>query len=193
MKPRKALPRRTELRSTTTLKRAELKRSAVPLQSRARIESGPVKARRSGRQSAEEKALRLLLPKRSGGVCETQVPGECTGRGQVVSHRLRRTQSCKAAKWSAVNTLHSCLPCEMYLTDNGGNAKAQSFGWTVSAKKANVVARQFAAAFGPDADPIVFALSRIPVYRRGVYVWLTEGGGVIELDLMEVAEWVGAA
>lgn len=128
---------------------------------------GPIKAKR--RVSAVERNARELLAKRSNGVCETQAPGHCTGIAKVWSHRKRRSQSSKAEMWAVTNGLHSCLQCEWYLTDHGSDSKVRSLGWTVH----------------PSVDP-----ARVPVWRRGKYVWLTPDGGVEPLDLIELAEWV---
>lgn len=119
-----------------------------------------------------EKTARKLLPLRSEGICETQVPGVCRGWATVCSHRKRRSQCTLAEKWSLTNLLNSCLPCEMYLTDNDTTACVRSFGWTVPST----------------LDP-----AAMPVFRRGVFVWLRDDGAVIPLDLMEIAMWIEAA
>jgi hypothetical protein len=159
MKPRRVPLKRTELRSRTELKRTTRLTS-----------NGPIKAKR--RQSPEERASRDLLKKRSGGQCEIQAFGYCTGVGEVWSHRKRRGQSGKVEKWSPTNGLHGCGFCELYLTDHGSDAKVRSLGWTVH----------------PSLDP-----ARVPVWRWGQYVWLLPGGGVEPLDMQEIAEWVGGA
>ena len=152
------------------MKRTELRR-ATPLQRSTPLpSSGPVKPRKS--RQHPEKAARNALPERSEGICETQVPGVCQGWATVCSHRKRRSQSSLAEKWSLANLLHSCLPCELHLTRFDSTAGVRSRGWTVSAR------------LNP-AD--------IPVFRRGEYVWLREGGAVIPLDLMEIAMWIEAA
>lgn len=154
------IKRRTYLQRHTPLARVPMK----PTQ-------GPVKMRRQP-QTKAERVMRDKLKDRSGGVCETQVPNHCTGRAEVCSHRKRRSQSSRAEKWSLANVLHSCLPCEQYLTEHGGTSRCWSYGWTLH----------------PSLDP-----ERIPVWRRGEWVWLRDDGGVVPLDLAELATWVGAA
>lgn len=158
------LRRRTRIERKTPL--------ATPLATplcRAGMPAGPVKRRRPGRKSNAEKQCREALPVRSGDVCEIQVSGVCTGVAQVPSHRKRRSQSTRDQKWSLANVLHGCLACERYLTRYGGTARCRSWGWTVPRS----------------LDPV-----EVPVWRRQRWVWLLAGGGVVELDLMEVAAWV---
>lgn len=185
MKPRRQPMKRTELRSTTPLKRTGFQRTPRT--------SGPVKPRRSTPKSAAAKACQEVIGERSGGLCEISVPGICLGLGMVPSHRLRRSQSNNAVKWSPVNCLHGCIRCEDYLTDNGGNAKTQSFGWTVSAKAVSAIAHTVEALADPAIDPAVFALCHIPVFRRGQWVWLTPAGSAEPADLSEIATWLEAA
>jgi hypothetical protein len=157
MKRRKGLQRRSELQRTTPLRRTALK------------SSGPVKPRKPAK-SREEKVARLALPKRSGGLCETQVPEACTGRATVVSHRKRRSQSSRAEKWSLTNLLHSCLPCEMHLTDHGSDSSVWAAGWTVHSS----------------VDP-----ASVPAFRRGQYVWLLPDGSFEPVDLTGLAALLG--
>lgn len=163
IKPRTGLQQHSELQRKTPLRRTEFKRGGAL----------PVKPRKTGlkpdRPSGEQKRCMALLPVRSGGVCETQVPGACRGRAEVPSHRKRRSQSSKAEKWSPTNVLHNCAPCEDHLTDKGATPAVRSKGWTVH----------------PSLDP-----AAVPVLRRGVYVWLHEDGTYTECDLSELAAWV---
>lgn len=158
-------------KSRQPLKRTELKRH-TPLRSKTSISNGPVKPRKPGPMPKDEKRCRELLKVRSCGLCETQVAGHCTRQATVVSHRKRRSQSGPAEKWSPTNTLRSCLPCELYLTQFGSTARVRGYGWTVH----------------PTVNP-----ASVPVYRNGVWVWLLENGSFELLDLMEIAEWVKAA
>lgn len=121
------------------------------------------------KQHATEKQCRRLLPIRSGGVCEVQIPGVCTSTAQVPSHRKRRSQSSKAEIWSPTNVLHNCLPCELHLTEFGATSRVRSFGWTVH----------------PTVAP-----AAVPVLRRDVWVWLTPSGDVVPLEFKELEEWV---
>src|SRR6185436_5478357 len=159
MKPRRPMPQRS-----VPMKRSELKHGGSQLKS-----SGPVKARKAGRPSREEAAGRDLLAARSGGGCEVHVPGNCTGRAQVWSHRKRRSQSSKAEMWSLTNGLAGCGPCELYLTDHGSDPMVRANGWTVH----------------PSVDP-----AAVPVLRRGQWVWLTDAGEAIPCDLAEIATWI---
>ena len=178
MKPRKRLQQKTELKRKTPLQRTELKRTGDSFNSGIRNSSGPVKRRKAvlprhpGPQSPEERAGRDLLKQRSGGRCEVGVPGVCIGVGVVWSHRKRRSQSGKAEKWCVTNGLWGCGLCELHLTEFGATARVRSLGWTVH----------------PSVDP-----ARVPVWRRGQYVWLTPDGGFEPLDMTEIAEWIGGA
>lgn len=109
---------------------------------------------------------------RSGGLCEVQVPGVCTRRAVFCGHRKRRGQSGNAEKWSPTNVLHDCPPCERYLTDHGSDPHVRHYGWTVH----------------PTRTP-----AEVPVYRNGVWVWLTEDGGFELLTPGEIEEWEKAA
>lgn len=149
--------------------RTEIKRTAPLRRTGGLSSSGPIKAKR--RTSKVERDARDLLAKRAGGVCETQVPSHCTGIASLWSHRKRRSQSSKAEMWSVTNGLASCRSCELYLTDHGSDPKVRSLGWTVH----------------PSVDP-----ARVPVWRRGRYVWLCGDGSVEPLDLIELAELVVA-
>lgn len=165
MKQRKPLQSHTELQRKTPLRRTGVKRGgALPVKPRKTV-------LKSGRPSVEQKRCMALLPVRSGGVCETQVPGACRGSAGVPSHRKRRSQSSKAEKWSPTNVLHNCPPCEDHLTDKGATPAVRSKGWTVH----------------PSVDP-----ASVPVLRRGVYVWLHEDGTYTECDLAEILAWIGA-
>lgn len=168
---RKGLDQRTELKRATPLRRTGWKRGGAL----------PVKPRKTGlssrpaSKSPAEEWLRRLLPVRSGGLCEVGVPGVCTGRAQVCSHRKRRSQSRKrdqpdepAEMWSAANCMAGCLACERHLTDYGATPTVRASGWTVPRGK----------------DP-----RRVPVLRRGVRVWLTEGGGMEPCTDAEWAAW----
>jgi hypothetical protein len=182
IKPRKPM-KRTELKRKTPLARGTSQLARSPLRSKSKAgfvaaSSGPTKPRKSavlkrhpGPQSAEEKAGRRLLKKRSGGRCETQVPGVCIGIAVVWSHRKRRSQSSKAEKWCVTNALNSCGPCELYLTAHDTDAKVRANGWTVAST----------------LDP-----ASVPVLRRGRYVRLFPDGSFEPLDLTEIAKWVAA-
>jgi hypothetical protein len=136
---------------------------------RLRRSTKPLRFRRPSKAEAE---CRQLMEIRSAGLCEVQVPGTCTRRAVLCGHRKRRSQSSKAEKWSATNVLHDCPPCERYLTDHGSDARVRSYGWTVH----------------PCADT-----SATPVFRNGVWVWLTETGGFQLLTPREIQEWEKAA
>lgn len=162
--------KRTELQRGTPLQRTGIKRSSGPVKPR----KPAVLKRHPGPQSAEEKAGRKLMGKRSGGRCEVAVPGVCIGFAAVWSHRKRRGQSGKAEKWCVSNGLHGCGPCELYLTDHGSDPKVRSQGWTIYPS--------------PRIKP-----HRVPAWRWGEYVWLTPLGRAVPLDFSELAEWIGGA
>lgn len=151
-------------KSRQPLKRTELKRH-TPLRSTTSISNGPVKPRKPGPMPKDEKRCRKLLPIRSGGVCETRVPGHCFGRAAVVSHRKRRSQSESGEKWSLTNVLHSCLPCELYLTEFGARTEVRKNGWTlpstVDPSEALVLRRHLWTVLfdKPDADGRLFRLA----------------------------------
>jgi len=143
---------------------------------RTQLRRTALKPRRSPGPRSAEKYGRGLVSARSDGVCEIQVPGVCLGAASVFSHRKRRSQSSPAEKWSAVNGLAGCgsgtTGCEGYLTAHGSDPKVRANGWTVH----------------PSVDP-----GRVPVKRRGVFVWLSESGDFDPCDLTEIAEWIGGA
>lgn len=168
MKKQRKPMKRTEIQRKTPIKRTGTPRSSGPVKPRRKA----LLPRHPGPQSAEEKAGRVLLKKRSGGRCETEVPGVCIGRAAVWSHRKRRSQSSKAEKWCVTNSLNSCGPCELYLTAHDTEAHVRANGWTVPST----------------VDP-----ARVPVMRRGIYVWLSPSGDFEPLDFQELAEWVNAA
>ncbi len=125
--------------------------------------SGPVKARRRASRTTVEALARAVVRSRSGGRCEM----DCAEPATDWHHRRFRSQG---GAWSAENGLHLCSRHHQWITEHP--AKSYTLGWSVRST----------------VDP-----AAMPVLRRGVWVWLTEGGGVIELDLMEIATWGGAA
>lgn len=110
-----------------------------------------------------EALARLVVRSRSGGRCEL----DCAEQATEWHHRRFRSQG---GAWSADNGLQLCSQHHQWITEHP--AASYAVGWAVRST----------------VDP-----AAMPVLRRGVWVWLTEGGGVIELDLMELAEWVGGA
>ena len=165
IKRRKGLQRQTELKRGGPLKRTTPLRSSGPTKPR----KPAILKRHPGPQSSEEKAGRVLLKRRSGGVCEVQVPNVCVGVASLWGHRKRRSQSGKAEKWCPTNGLHDCWACELYLTAHDTEAHVRAAGWTVPST----------------VDP-----ARVPVMRRGIYVWLSPSGDFEPLDFQELAEWV---
>ena len=73
-------------------------------------------------------ASRDAVAARSGGVCEIQAPGVCTGTATDWHHRQRRREH---HDHSPANGLHACRRCHGVAHDRP--ELARSFGWIVSA------------------------------------------------------------
>lgn len=89
LRPGGPLVRKTGLKRKTGLTRRAIKASTPSM-------------------SPAEKAAKDTVKARSGGVCEIQVPGRCTGRARDFSHRIREGQG---GPWSPTNGLHACRAC----------------------------------------------------------------------------------
>lgn len=117
MKQRKPLVRRTELRSTKPPERISRLRS-----------SGPIKAKRAPKTSAEMEA-RLLVSARSRGQCELRLPLVCTVKATDWSHRIARG---RGGKWTASDGLAACRSCHQKITDTQGlREQFEFFGFIV--------------------------------------------------------------
>lgn len=165
MKQRKPMSPGAPLARKTELKRSQLKPGASQLKS-----SGPVKSRKSGRQSAAEKRGRALVGVRADGRCEIgpgNIPAPmalCQVWSTDWHHRQNRSQG---GDWSAANGLGLCRPCHAWVT--AAPSRSCAYGWSVRS---------------------TVAPAAMPVLRRGVWVWLLEDGSVEPLDFQELAEWV---
>lgn len=142
-------------------------------QARSGLQPGrpPVKPRRPARTSPERKARDLLVV-RSGGWCE--VCGNAPAR--EYQHRVGRAHcSGQPREWDVRNALHVCgrgnyAGCHGDIHQNP--AWAMERGWMV-------------ASWRDEAT--------VPCLRRGEWVWLTPGGGVVPLSQDELAGLGGAA
>lgn len=113
----KPLQRKTALQSTSTLRR-----------------SSPPKPTSHPPQPGEE-AAKATVRKRSGGVCEIQLPGKCLGRAKDFHHRQNRGRD-KVGKWVASNGLDVCRVCHDAVTNtNGRRAEYVQKGWIVPRRK----------------------------------------------------------
>lgn len=83
--------------------------------------------------TADERTARPLVRARSGGMCETRLPGACLGRATNMHHRKNRSQG---GRWAASNLLDLCgsgtTGCHGVLTDpQGHRAEYEAAGWIV--------------------------------------------------------------
>ncbi len=136
---------------------AELIPVLAPLfqRSRPRVRQDKPKQMVANRPKAKvdrgsESRGRRLVGVRSGGLCEIEVDGVCTGRATDWCHRHARSQG---GTWSPQNGLHGCHECHMWT--HAHPSKARVNGW---------VCKSY--------DPIDTG-----VLRRGVWVVLDEEGG----------------
>lgn len=130
----------------------------------AALRSRGVPVRRPGRPAkfVGVTSARDLVGKRSGGTCE-----RCgSAPAAEWHHRKYRSQG---GKWHVTNGLHLCSPCHRHVTENP--AESYAHGWSVRST----------------VDP-----ARVPVKRRGIYVWLSPSGDFEPLDFQELAEWIAA-
>jgi hypothetical protein len=173
--------RRKGLRSTAGLKRSAplqqgsplargkgLDRGATPLKRtampRSELKSGrPPVKPRRPQQTNAERVARHVVRARSGGTCEAA----CSAPATDWHHRRNRSQG---GAWSAPNGMHLCREHHGWVTDHPVDGRA--LGWAVRSHE----------------DPL-----SVPCLRRGEWVWLTPGGGVIPLSQDELAGLGGAA
>jgi hypothetical protein len=96
-----------------------------------RTEASPSKSRRSPSRAGERRAKQLVSA-RSGGLCETRIPGLCTTWATDWHHRLNRSQG---GRWCASQGLHVCRPCHRVLTTPppGRLAEFVRNGWHIPA------------------------------------------------------------
>jgi hypothetical protein len=83
--------------------------------------------------STDERVARPLVRARSGGICETRIPGVCLGRAANMHHRKNRSQG---GKWTASNLIDLCgsgtTGCHGVLTDpQGRRTEYEANGWIV--------------------------------------------------------------
>lgn len=87
-------------------------------------------ARTSRKLTAAERETRSIVAVRSGGWCETRIPGVCLGRATNMQHRKNRSQG---GKWCPTGILHCCgsgtTGCHGYM--HASPAVATEAGWTV--------------------------------------------------------------
>lgn len=91
---------------------------------------------------------------RSGGICEAQIPGICSGRAEHLHHRKFRSGG---EDHSVPNLIHICDNCHTRI--HAGKATAKKFGWAITSHTAQKPAEY-------------------PVLYRGRMAKLTETGGV---------------
>lgn len=107
-------------------------RSESPLRPNASGTDEPKQARprrSTGKHVGEGKAKRLMK-KRSGGVCETQIP--YVGCLYFVSDFHHRQLQGQGGEWEIRNGLGVCRPCHLALTNTNGRRKEyERYGWLV--------------------------------------------------------------
>lgn len=78
--------------------------------------------------SRQERSARLLVKRRSGGLCELVLPG-CTVWATDWCHRIARG---RGGKWTASDGLHGCRSCHWAITNtNGRRAEYERAGYIV--------------------------------------------------------------
>ncbi len=139
--------RRTRLRTYTALRRL------TPLRAR-RTDPKPVRTSRSVPTS-----LRTALARRSGGICEPQIPGFCWYWASEISHRQNtkmggRHGAARLDNDRLSNVVHACGGCHR---------------WThANPTEAEVLGLQVHEGLDP---------AQVPVLRRGAPVYLCDAGG----------------
>lgn len=83
--------------------------------------------------TTDERAAKRLVRARSGGWCETRIPGVCLGRAANFHHRQNRSQG---GQWTAPNGLDLCgsgtTGCHGAVTNtNGRRVEYEDNGWIV--------------------------------------------------------------
>lgn len=118
--------KRTELaRGAPLVRKSQLQRTAAkPRQPAQRSTAGTKTPRPS---TTIPQAARDAVAARSGGRCEIQAPGPCTGQATDVHHRLRR----RDGGHDVDNLLHACRHC--HGKAHAHPELARAFGWIVSA------------------------------------------------------------
>lgn len=106
-----------EARVGTGRVRDALRDAGVPLRGPGRVPRKP---------EWTEEAGRGPVVKRSGGVCEIRVAGQCDGQAAEWQHRKNRSQG---GTWAPSNGLHVCSPCHRFIHAHPELAKEK--GWTV--------------------------------------------------------------
>ena len=104
--------------------------------------------------------VREMILERAGGMCEGMVTEECTSRIEAIHHRKPRKMggSKRPDINAASNGLALCADCHDFIESN--RAYARSRGLLISQHS---------------SEPV----SCVGVWRRGVWVLLTDAGGVV--------------
>lgn len=160
-KRRKGLTTRTPLLPKQPLKRIPATGSSWVQPKR--------KPMRPGKYTGPKQTVKEIVEKRSGWVCEIQMPGVCTGVATDPHHRAGRGMG--GSKRPALNEahalLHVCRKCHDAVTDTRGNrAVYEDARWIVPR----------------GAEDIMIERLKDPVLYRGRWVLLTDDGGTITAE-----------
>lgn len=107
-----------------------------------------------------EAQCRTIVEQRSGGICEVQIPGVCTGQAQSKHHRRKRSHT---GMWVPSNILDACgdgtRDCHGWIEANPDAAQARGL-WLIGAES-------------PQFSPVLISW-------RGIMDWyiLTDWGGL---------------
>lgn len=107
-----------------------------------------------------EAQCRTIVRGRSGGVCEIQIPGVCTGQAQSCHHRRKRSHT---GMWVPSNILDAC-----------GDGTRGCHGWVEShPEQAQERGLWLIGSESPQFTPVVISW-------RGIIDWyiLTDSGGL---------------
>ena len=112
------------------------------------------------RRTGPSKVQAELVTQRADGVCEAMFVDECNGRAEQMHHRRPRGAggTRRPDANSPANLLHICLPCHVAV---------ESFR-LVALDRGLLISQH-------SSEPV----SCVGVWRRGVWVLLTDAGGVV--------------
>ena len=112
------------------------------------------------RKTGPSKAQADIVIARAGGLCEAKFEEECNGRAEQLHHRRPRGAggTRRPDANSPANLLHICQPCHVAI---------ESFR-LVALDRGLLISQH-------SSEPV----SCVGVWRRGVWVLLTDAGGVV--------------